>query len=240
MPRQSGFFVTRLKSNACHIVTERRPVPMRGPILTNELIEFQVFQAGRKVTRTCRRVEVWLPEEKENLVLLTNHLDFGSTTTAAIYKERWQIEIFFKAIKQNLKIKTFVGTSANVVQIQIWTALISMLLLKYLQFCSRLPWSLSNLVALLRWNLFTYRGLWKWIDQPFETPPEGPPDSQLILIQDGTQPNPPNRTSKNALSQPPLRINSARFNAFRLSRTAVLRMVRMAAFNSSRTCFGQE
>jgi hypothetical protein len=176
------FFVTRVKSNAYYIVTERRTVPVHGPILADELIEFQVFQAGRKVTHTYRRVEVWLPEEKENLVLLTNHLDFGPTTIAAIYKERWQIELFFKAIKQNLKIKTFVGASANAVQIQIWTALISMLLLKYLQFRSRLAWSLSNLVALLRWNLFTYRDLWKWIDEPFGTPPEGPPDPQLILI----------------------------------------------------------
>jgi len=176
------FFVTRLKANASYAVIERRSVPVHGPILADELIAFQVFHAGRQVVHTYRRVEVWLPEEKENLVLLTNHLEFGPTTIAAIYKERWQIELFFKALKQNLKIKTFVGTSANAVHIQIWTALISMLLLKYLQFRSTLAWSLSNLVALLRWNLFTYRDLWKWINQPFETPPEGPPDTQLDLF----------------------------------------------------------
>jgi hypothetical protein len=176
------FFVTRLKANASYAVVERRRVPVHGPILADELIAFQVFHAGRKVVHTYRRVEVWLPEEKENLVLLTNHLEFGPTTIAAIYKERWQIELFFKALKQNLKIKTFVGTSANAVRIQIWTALVSMLLLKYLQFRSTLAWSLSNLVALLRWNLFTYRDLWKWINQPFETPPEGPPDTQLDLF----------------------------------------------------------
>lgn len=176
------FFVTRLKSNANCAVVERRPVPVGGPIVADELIAFQVFHAGRKVVHTYRRVEVWLSEEKENLVLLTNHLEFGPTTIAAIYKDRWQIELFFKALKQNLKIKTFVGTSANAVQIQIWTALISILLLKYLQFRSRLAWSLSNLVALLRWNLFTYRDLWKWIDEPYETPPEGPPDTQLNLF----------------------------------------------------------
>jgi hypothetical protein len=176
------FFVTRLKANASFAVVERRSVPVRGPILADELIAFQVLQAGRQVVHTYRRVEVWLPEEKENLVLLTNHLEFGPTTVAAIYKERWQIELFFKALKQNLKIKTFVGTSANAVHIQIWTALVSMLLLKYLQFRSALAWSLSNLVALLRWNLFTYRDLWKWINQPFETPPEGPPDTQLNLF----------------------------------------------------------
>jgi len=176
------FFVTRLKDNAYYIVSERRPVPERSTILADELIVFQAFQAGRKVVHTYRRVEVWLPDKEESLVLLTNHLDFGPTTIAAIYKERWQIELFFKALKQNLKVKTFVGTSSNAVHIQIWTALIAMALLKYLQFRAKLAWSLSNLVALLRWNLFTYRDLWKWIDQPFETPPEGPPDPQLSFI----------------------------------------------------------
>jgi hypothetical protein len=176
------FFVTRLKANASYAVVERRPVPVNGPIVADDLIAFQVFHAGRKVVHTYRKVEVWVEGEKENLVFLTNHLEFGPTTIAAIYKERWQIELFFKALKQNLKIKTFVGTSSNAVHIQIWTALISILLLKSLQFRSSLAWSLSNLVALLRWNLFTYRDLWKWIDQPYETPPEGPPDVQLTFI----------------------------------------------------------
>jgi len=67
-------------------------------------------------------------------------------------------------------VKTFVGTSANALKIQIWTALITILLLKILQFRSRISWSMSNLVALLRFNLFTYRDLWAWIDDPFSTP----------------------------------------------------------------------
>ena len=114
-------------------------------------------------------------------ILLTNHLTFGATTIAAIYKDRWQIEIFFKAIKQNLKIKTFVGTSTNALKIQIWTALIAILLLKYLKFRSRFDWSLSNLVAMLRYNLFTYRDLWAWIDSPYEVPPIVPVGEQLTL-----------------------------------------------------------
>ena len=115
------------------------------------------------------------------LVFLTNHLGFGATTIARIYKDRWQIELFFKALKQNLKVKTFVGTSPNALRTQIWTALIAMLLLKYLQFRSTLHWALSNLVALLRWNLFTYRDLWAWIDDPFETPPLTSPPPQGVL-----------------------------------------------------------
>ena len=81
------------------------------------------------------------------MVLVTNHLAFGSTTIAQIYKEIGQIEFFFRYLKQNLRIKTFVGTSANALQIQIWTALIAMLLLKYLQLRSSFGWSLSNLTA---------------------------------------------------------------------------------------------
>ena len=90
-------------------------------------------------------------------------------------------EAFFKALKQNLKIKTFVGTSANAVKTQIWTALISMLLLRYLQLCSRFGWSLANLVALLRMNLFTHRDLMAWLDQPFATPPDPQDNPQAAL-----------------------------------------------------------
>ena len=90
-------------------------------------------------------------------------------------------KIFFKTIKQNLKIKTFVGTSPNALKTQIWTALISILLLKYLKFRSSFGWSLSNLVAMLRYNLFTYRDLWAWIDSPYEVPPVVPTGEQLAL-----------------------------------------------------------
>ncbi len=116
-------------------------------------------------------VEVWDPEKETSIVFLTNHLDFGATTIAAIYKDRWSVELFFKALKQNLKIKTFLGTTANAVKTQIWTALIAMLLLKYLQLRSTFGWSLSNLVALLRHQLFVYRDLNAWLDAPFEGPP---------------------------------------------------------------------
>jgi len=90
------------------------------------------------------------------LVFLTNHLELAAATVAAIYKERWQIELFFRALKQSLRVKTFVGTSANALKTQLWTALIAMLVVKYLQLRSTFGWSLSNLVALLRSNcLFT-------------------------------------------------------------------------------------
>jgi IS4 transposase len=99
-------------------------------------------------------------------------MNLGALTIAAIYKDRWAIENFFKALKRYLKIKTFVGTSPNAVKTQIWTALIGILLLKYLQLKSTIGWSLSNLSALLRMNLFTYRDLEAWINRPFQTPPQ--------------------------------------------------------------------
>jgi IS4 transposase len=108
-------------------------------------------------------------------------MNFGATTIADIYKERWQIELFFKALKQNLKVRSFVGTSENALRIQIWTALIAMLLFKWLHHLSKAGWSLSNLATMLRLNLFTYRELTDWLDDPFNTPPLEPLPVQLEL-----------------------------------------------------------
>ena len=169
------FFVTRMKDNAVFEVLEQREVPQNRGILSDQLIRLSGAGASEKCPHTLRRVEAIHPESGQTLVFLTNHLRLGASTVAALYKQRWQIELFFKALKQNLKIKTFVGTSANAVKIQIWSALIAMLLLRYLQLRSRFAWSMSNLVALLRMNIFTHRDLWAWINAPFAVPPE-PPD----------------------------------------------------------------
>ena len=175
------FFVTREKDNAAYRVVEKRSVPANRNIIKDQLIEFTGEESIKKCPHTLRRLEVWDEENERIIVLLTNHLTFGATTIASIYKDRWQIEIFFKTIKQNLKIKTFVGTSRNALLTQIWTALIAILVLKYLKFRSTLGWSLSNLVAMLRYNLFTYRDLWTWLDNPFETPPIVPSAEQLVF-----------------------------------------------------------
>jgi hypothetical protein len=178
---QGVFFVTRQKRNAQYKIIERRSVPEHRNIRKDQIITFQGHLAQKKYPYPLRRIEVWDEEKKETIVLITNHLSFGSTTIASTYKDRWQIEIFFKTIKQNLKIKTFVGTSPNALMIQIWTALIAVLILKYLKFKSRFAWSISNLVAMLRYNLFTYRDLWAWIDSPYEVPPIIPTGEQLAL-----------------------------------------------------------
>jgi len=175
------YFVTRQKENADYEVVEERSVPKNRDILKDQIIVLAGYAARKKYPPCLRRIEAWDLVSGETVVLLTNHLAFGATTVAAAYKDRWQIEIFFKTIKQNLRIKTFVGTSANALKTQIWTALIAVLLLKYLKFRSSFGWSLSNLVAMLRYNLFTYRDLWAWIDSPYGTPPIVPIGEQLEL-----------------------------------------------------------
>jgi hypothetical protein len=180
LTRQKVFFVTRLKDNADYEVAEKRAVPDKGAVLGDEVI-FLMKQAAKNQECFLRRIEVWVEEKQETMVFLTNHLKLAASTIAAIYKDRWQIELFFKALKQSLKVKTFVGTSENAVQTQIWTALIAMLLVKYLQIKSTFGWSLSNLVALLRHQLFVYRDLMNWLNDPFQAPPGLADDSQLPL-----------------------------------------------------------
>jgi len=178
---QEVYFVTRMKENALYEVVGEKNVPQNRNIIKDELIEFKDPKAREKCPYPLRRIELFDPGKKEVLVFLTNNLDLGATTIASIYKDRWQIELFFKALKQNLKIKTFVGTSVNAVKTQIWTALIAMLILRFLQLRSKFNWSLSNLVALLRLNLFTHRDLWAWLDKPFDVLPVPYETEQLKL-----------------------------------------------------------
>ena len=175
------YFVTRLKDNAAYDVLEQGPVPANRNIRSDQLIQFTGEKAQRDCPSPLRRVTVWDAVNQREIVLLTNLQEFGTTTIAAIYKDRWEIELFFKALKQNLKVKTFVGTSENALRIQIWTALIAILLLKWLHHLSKAKWSLFNLASMLRMNLFTYRDLTAWLDNPFGTPPILPESQQLTL-----------------------------------------------------------
>lgn len=180
---QGVYFVTRMKDNARYEVVEERTPPQNRNILRDETIRLTGVHAKVPAQDKCpyclRRIVVWDDQNQRELVLLTNHLEFGASTLADIYKERWQIELFFKTLKQNLKIKSFVGVSENAVRIQIWTALIALLLLRWLHHLSKARWSLSNLASLLRLNLLTYRDLRQWLDNPFDTPPAQPPPVQL-------------------------------------------------------------
>jgi hypothetical protein len=175
------FFVTRLKDNAAFEVVGECEIPQSRNIRADQFIRLTGVHAQADYPDLLRRIVAWDAENQREIVLLTNLMEFGSTTIAAIYKERWQIELFFKALKQNLTVKTFVGTSENALRIQIWTALIALLLLKWLHHLSKANWSLSNLASMLRLNLFTYRELTQWIDNPMGTPPLIPVAEQLTL-----------------------------------------------------------
>lgn len=175
------WFVTRPKSNVNYTVITERPTTNKI-VLSDQEISLEKHPSYGFEPVRLRRIVVAAEDENGNVVpfeLLTNNFALAASTIAQIYRDRWQIESFFKALKQNLRVKSFVGTSANALKIQIWTALISILILKYLQLRARSGWSLSRLVALIRMHLFTYRDLWSWIDDPFAAVAETPPQFSL-------------------------------------------------------------
>jgi hypothetical protein len=179
---QGVFFVTRTKAGMSLRVVETRPVAEKSVVVADEIVEIASEEGRRNCPHPLRRIIVVREDTLEPFEILTCHMTLAASTVAAIYKDRWQVELFFKAIKQNLKIKTFVGTTPNALKTQIWTALIAMLVIKYLQMSASFVWSLSNLVAILRMNLFVHRDLFAWLDKPFDDPPDLPQPAQIDLF----------------------------------------------------------
>ena len=178
--RNGVVFVTRIKKDTRYEIVEHRPVVPGKGIVSDDVIRLTSRRSRKRYPETLRLVTVET-KEGERLEFLTNHMTLAASTIANIYKDRWQIETFFKLLKQNLRIKSFVGTSANAVWTQIWTALIAMLLIKFLQLKARFGWSFSNLVYFLRMNLLVYRDLWDWLHDPFTVVPSLPTPAQLDL-----------------------------------------------------------
>jgi len=181
---QGVYFVTPHKDGLVYQVRQRNPTPPASGILSDELIALGARVSKRRYKPLLRRIKLVVADARgqtRELALLTNQLEFDAETVAAIYKERWQIELFFKALKQNLTLRSFVGTSENALRIQIWTALLALLLLKWLHYRSRCRWSLSNLAATLRLNLFSYRDMQHFLDAPWDPPPEPTGPQQLAL-----------------------------------------------------------
>ncbi|MEI8218406.1 MAG: IS4 family transposase [Elusimicrobiota bacterium] len=161
------FFVTRLKKNAYYTVTERRDVSKYENIYSDQVIELKGFYSHKKFPGKLRRIRSKDPVTGDIIVILTNNFTWSARTIAKLYKDRWQIELFFKAIKQQLKVKSFVGTSQNALLSQLWIALIAYLLLSYLKFKSSFKWSIYTLCCILPANLFARRNLWDWLNAPF-------------------------------------------------------------------------
>lgn len=173
---QAGvFFVVRGKENIKMDMIKGRiklGADLSDSIQGDWEVELQKDTTYDKYPKKLRMVQVWDEVNNVQLELLTNNFSWTAETIAELYKRRWYIESFFKELKTHLKIKSFIGTSLNAVLIQIWTALITMLLLKSLQRRAVFKWNLSNLVNLIRTNLFTKCDLKKWLDKPFLTDKE--------------------------------------------------------------------
>jgi len=153
------YFVSRLKSNACYKVVERHPIPKNKGLVSDQTIMLTGNDALKKCQIPLRRIVYWDQETGTQYTFLTNHFKLAARTIANIYKARWQVELFFKWIKQNLKIKSFVGTSKNAVMTQIWIALCVYLLIAFIKFQSKIQISMQQILRLLQLNLFEKRDL---------------------------------------------------------------------------------
>ena len=171
------FFVIRHKENLQFETLKENDLPdnRHQHILKDEIICLKNESSKSKYPGKLRRVSVWDEENKQVIELITNQFNWSPNTIGELYKSRWQVEIFFRDIKQLLHIKSFIGTSENAVMIQIWTALITILILKALKAQSQFGWYLSNLVAFIRLNLFVKIDLQLWLDKPFQEHIEPPP-----------------------------------------------------------------
>jgi hypothetical protein len=148
------FFVTRAKSNLDYTVVGQHPVPQKSGVISDEIITLNGPKSSLDYPKKLRLVKFYDPDQKRELVFITNNFDLAASTIAAIYKARWMIETFFKWIKQNLKIKSFMGTTKNAVLTQIWAAMIYFMLLSYMKFQSRYKYSLHTLTEIIGSTLF--------------------------------------------------------------------------------------
>lgn len=178
------FFVIRHKDNLKYTVIKENDLPegKHQHLLKDEIIELKNQDSKDKYPKQLRRIALWDEINEQTIELITNNFKWVANTIGELYKSRWQVEIFFREIKQLLHIKSFIGTSENAVMIQIWTALITILILKALKAKSKYGWHLSNLVAFIRLNLFVKINLQKWLDKPFEEHIEPPPLSRQGVL----------------------------------------------------------
>jgi hypothetical protein len=170
------YFVVRHKDNIKFRTVKELELPeeRHQHVLKDEIIELTGIKTKEKYPKKLRRVALWDKKNQQTIEVITNQMSWTANTITELYKARWEVEIFFRDIKQQLHIKSFIGTSHNAVMIQIWTALTTILILKALKTQAKHGWYLSNLVAFIRLNLFVKVDLHKWLDNPFakeQTPP---------------------------------------------------------------------
>lgn len=175
------YFVTRLKKNAdIEVVESFLTDEKKDHILSDEDILLTGFYSNKAYPKTLRVVKVYDSVNDQTLYLLTNQSSWTADTISQLYKARWDVEVFFKHLKQLFRVKTFVGTSPNAVRIQMWCSMIAIMLVKYLKQKAKYPWHLSNLITFLRINLFVKINLWKWLDYPVIEKNNSPPQNLLF------------------------------------------------------------
>jgi len=159
LSKKGIFFVTRLKVNTKYRVISRQAVSKKDGVTCDQTIVFNGVRTAKKCPGQMRRIGYRGAETGKKYIFLTNNFKLSAKTIADIYKARWQVELFFKWIKQNLKIKSFVGTSKNAVMTQIWIALCIYLLLAFIKFQSKLGRSMQQILRLFQLNLFEKRDM---------------------------------------------------------------------------------
>jgi len=171
------FFVVRHKENLQFVKIKENPLSDKKHkhILQDEIIVLKSENSKAKYPKKLRRVCIWDETNQQVIELITNQFNWSPDTIGQLYKSRWQVEIFFREVKQLLHIKSFIGTSENAVMIQIWTALITILILKALKAMAKFRWHLSNLIAFIRLNIFVKIDLQTWLNKPFDEHIEPPP-----------------------------------------------------------------
>jgi putative transposase len=153
------FWVTRIRANAKYRVLERRKPNRSCGITSDQTIEYTAKISRKNKLSPIRRIGFYDKETDKNYVFITNHFGWSANTIADIYKQRWQVELFFKWIKQNLKIKSFLGNTDNAVMTQIMVAMCTYLILAFIKFQSKFKQSLQQMVRLIQTNLFAKRSL---------------------------------------------------------------------------------
>ena len=175
------YFVTRLKSNANIEVSQSCTIASKHQhIISDQKVKLKGYTTAKKYPKTLRIIKVYDDQRKQILTLLTNNMSWTANTISQLYKARWDVEVFFKHLKQLFRVKTFIGTSANAVRIQMWCSMIAILLVQYLKAKAKFKWHLSNLITFIRINLFVKIDLWIWINNPILPKPNPPPKIDLF------------------------------------------------------------
>ena len=182
LTKKGIFFVSRIRGNAKYRVLERHAVNGCSGITSDQTLEYTALRKDGDKLKPIRRIGYRDPETGKHYIFISNQFSWSAKTIADIYKQRWQVELFFKWIKQNLKIKAFLGNTENAVMTQIMAALCVYLLLAFLKFQSKIDKSLQQIIRLLQLNLFTRRSLLDLL-QPPDQPGLTPPQLKLGLVR---------------------------------------------------------